>query len=383
MPASLATWRCKANAPAVITPSKTLTASGEHWRRGKNGRGIVSGPPSDRRGFLGLLQGPLNRTAPPAGGGGGGGSVTGPISLSRDIASAAGGAVIIVTAAAIVGTPVIVVNGEAAAVTPIDGTHCSFVVPAVAGVVALTTVPVVVGGVSAPNQFQLAPAYTSLLWSSNFEDGTLGPFETDVTANGSVANSTAQSFSGTHSALCKVTLAGSGGDNEAYLQTPGVQPSSFANGFWWRFYILIPTLTLANNGGQVKVHLLRRPDNAGQSWSVLGYGASFGSTPTNALVMQRDSDTSVITKTPITFGDAVWREILLQNIFNGTTGTVNLWVGGLFQGGQTNNALVGDNLTNHHARAGIAFADSALTGDLQIFLDNCTGADGCVDPQNV
>ena len=117
MPASLATWRCKPNAPAVITASKVLDATGTPWERTKRKRrtvaapvlytvrdellahrGRVQAPPSDRRGLL--MTPPSLRMAPPIGGGGGGGGSIGTITnavLSRDVFHAGGGGTITVT----------------------------------------------------------------------------------------------------------------------------------------------------------------------------------------------------------------------------------------------------------------------------------------------
>ena len=390
MPASLATWRCQANAPAVITPSKTLTASGEHWRRGKNGRGIVSGPPSDRRGFLGLLQGPLNRTAPPAGGGGGGGSVTGPISLSRDIASAAGGCVITVTATAITGTPTVTVNGvTASTVTPIDGTHCSFVVPVVAGITgpAPTTVPVVVGGVSAPNQFQLAPALTTLLFSTGFESGNLLPFVTDNSANGTTTVVTNPVYAGTHAVQCQQTPSSGPCAAQVEVHSPDAfSVAALSKGLWTRGVLRMNNADLAAMNTQIKFHLCRGVSGS-QGWTVWGVGSDFSGTHPTQLVIQDDGDTgnSFDVVTPFAFGDGIWIEVLEWDYWDAVAGkgTFYVWVNGLFQGSLTS-TVVGSAATDYKPEMGMVFGgNGSASGTCNVFLDNFSLADGGLDPQVV
>ena len=218
----------------------------------------------------------------------------------------------------------------------------------------------------------------TIYFEHDFEDGTLGPFFTDVGASGTVSVSTAQAHSGTKSVLCRLTagspakLAFSFNTKNPVLEPTGVYIR------WWQY---ISTTTQDNaDAGQIKFGLQRynvsAPDDA-QGWLMLGIGAEFGvSKGTEKIFI--DPGIINFADNTFTYSADTWIEtqIWLKKSVGVDDGEAKIWVNGSLLASVSHTNLGKNSDTNDKLRVSFGISHTqAASYPLEVFIDDVKGSD--------
>lgn len=305
-----------------------------------------------------------------------------PLAISRDGGSAAGGAVVTLTGTAFgpgdvvqfgttVATNVVLINPTTLQVTVPPGIATN---PAAPQAVAVS---VLHNGVTTTlqNAFTYWPALTHYLATSDFEDGTLGPY---TTVSDFVSVVTDVAHSGTHSVHSAASISFVNAEfGRAFLQSDIVG----GPGRYHRWYIRIPASTLANTAtsGQIKLFLSRTGLSNG--FVTLGEGREFNSND-NSLASRIDVQALIIHTGPRITAD-VWHELQVYEYRDPVKhlGSARIWYDGKLVGTATNALLGDDDPTLWRGSSfGMVYTQHGLGLPIEVYTDDVAIADGYIDP---
>ena len=316
-----------------------------------------------------------------------GGTVATFTDISRDASNTDGGDLVYLTVSTISGTPEVRFDGILASdITVVDATTISCRVPANP---STGVCDVVCGGVGLTNpraskiggDFEYLPV-ASVSETADFETGSLPAWLTATgTTPSGISVQTTEKYAGTYAVQAQLLGADTGGDGTYIRNTTNLDVSSYANGYYIRYYQKYGPDTLANLGDQIKSFLFRTASGTGQpGWIMQGIGPDFpdGSAPNNTFVSFIDNGVLNINGTPNEgrsgIGPTVWTEWIQWQYWDGTNGRCKQWVNGqlLFD---VTSASLGGTGTDYRFRLGIPYIQNRAD-DVVVWVDEVFAGDG-------
>lgn len=303
--------------------------------------------------------------------------VTAFTAVNRDTVGTAGGAPLSLTVAGATGTPNVTIAGvNCNSIVVVSANQITCTAPALT---AGGPYDIVCGGLTITNAITVRASPGTIIATADFEGGSIpSPFFTNVSGGNSVAVSTAQAHSGTHSVLCQAAAS----STVAGLDINIAQSQMLDNDFYMRWYIFIPSLTLTRtaNNGQIKLHLCRF-GNVSPAYIMLGEGSEFNSN-NNSFASRIDNGVQIIATGPVITGD-VWHEIQIYQRRNTATSTTTalIWYDGKLQG-STSSSGMGNNVgaDTMTPEFGLVYTQNAAAHPLQVYVDDVKIANGFIDP---
>jgi len=165
-------------------------------------------------------------------------------------------------------------------------------------------------------------------------------------------------------------------------------PLNQPNGLYERWYLYIPSATLANLANthlQIKLQLLRITTGSGQpGWLVPGIGEDFAyGGHDDWLDIIADPGAFLVTggrpTQGFSFGDGVWHEIQFWQRRVGGVGYVRVWIDGKLTV-DFSDARLGSDVSTDSYKAQIGIAYTQNGGPVTVYIDNATLANGYIDP---
>lgn len=275
-------------------------------------------------------------------------------SVSPDVGTAAGGTAVTITGANFPVSPTVTFGGTTATdIVRVNATTITCTTPAH----ATGVVDVLVAGNGTGNQlFDYRPA-SGTTYASYSDASSFSGFVADIQPGISTAAvSTDNPQPGkTYSIKCAVTSPSLGGrsarvkytftspKNPAYADADGVY-------FGWKQYLSTAAIgELDDAAHQMKLHLFRKATGDGQPGYVMaGIGSDFP--PGTSLTCFIDNGVLTISggATGITFGDGVWRKIVIWNGRDGNNGRAICWVDDVQQFDVSSSAMGTDDATDQY-----------------------------------
>lgn len=317
-----------------------------------------------------------------------GGTVATFTDISRDASNTDGGDLVTLTVSTIVGTPEVRFDGILADdITVASATTITCRVPANPSV---GVCDVVCGGVGLTNpraakiggEFEYLPVASTVVVDTDFETGSI---PAALTASGTtpagISVQTTEKYAGTYAVQAQLLGADTGGDGTYIRNTTNLDVSSYANGFYIRYYQKYGADTLANLGDQIKSFLFRTASGTGQpGWIMQGIGPDFpdGSSPNDTFVSFIDNGILNINGTPNEgrsgIAPTVWTEWIQWQYWDGTNGRCKQWVNGqlLFD---VTSASLGGTGTDYRFRLGIPYIQNRAD-DVVVYIDEVFAGDG-------
>jgi hypothetical protein len=298
-------------------------------------------------------------------------------SLSRDAGSTAGGSRLMIFGQNFSSATVVRFGSATATVVSGSTTVLTVITPAYS--VGKVSVTVDNSGLTAtlPNAFEYLPAPTRMFAQSDFESGSLAPFETQ---GGVISGDVAAS--GTKSVKLSVTTESLSRILFTHMNNPALNE---ANGVYQRYRVLVPSATLVNaQNGQIKLNLFRNEYKlafpAEKDFFMTGIGQEFSGQTIGQVGHWIDYGVQPVA--PQTFGQlqgGVWAEIeVWYKRANGITQYKSWFNGRLSAQGSTPD-MGSDRVDGAYTwYIGIVW-QQGTTGPLTLYIDDVASANGFIN----